>query len=119
MTLIFFLPLLITEISPFNMFVGNLLTENFRYTTAVLVATTIIIYLITSVVLQRIRFYKKPCNLPVLNLKDGNYEKAKMEFMVNLPKYLEEGREKASYLLGCGEGHGCPWDLLSSQGPYN
>ena len=81
------------------MFVKELLVENPRYTTAALVASAIITYLVTSVisvVLQRIRFYKKPCDLPVLNLKDGDYEKAKMDFMVNLPKYLEEGREKAS-----------------------
>ena len=44
------------------------------------------------------RRYRRPCELPVLNLEfcDGDFEKAKQSFITDLWKWLDLGRKNAS-----------------------
>ena len=61
------------------------------------IATTVILLSLVPVslfLLDSYHYYRKPANLPVLNLDGWGFEKAKSRYIANVFFYLKLGREK-------------------------
>ena len=59
------------------------------------------VWLIIRLITAGLEFREKinpPCNLPVLNSEGWQFAKAKREYLTNLGKYLQIGREKVCSL---------------------
>ena len=52
-------------------------------------------------ILDCYNWYRKPANLPVLNLEGWEFEKAKSKYISNIFHYLRLGREKVSHFPRC------------------
>ena len=69
------------------------LTESFLSKLAASVVLLLLVPL-TLVLIDCFNYYRKPCNLPALNLEGWQFEKAKQKYIANVGYYLRLGREK-------------------------
>ena len=80
-----------------SLFQGSILLQSVLV--ALLVPSTVL--LIVRLITAGLDFWEKlnpPCDLPVLNLEGWQFAKAKQEYLTNLGKYLQIGREKVCSL---------------------
>lgn len=90
-----------------SLFQGSILLQGILIAVSVSSAVLLIARLITTS-----EFWEKlnpPCDLPVLNLEGRQFAKAKHEYLTNLGKYLQIGREKVCSLhrMSFDSSHGC------------